>query len=625
MNQLQNILSQSLSVFIFIPLIAFFITIFLKNKSEYIIGVVVRIAKISYIVLSVLFAAGWMVNGLTPISHRLATVYQTDHFVFAIQFYYDEITAVFSIVGSLLFFLVATFSKYYMHRDEGFKRFFNIILLFAVGYNFIIFSGNFETLFVGWEIKGLCSFLLIAFYRSRYLPVKNAFKTISNYRISDVALILAMWMMHHLTHQNISYTDLGQARDLAAQTHHLGMAVFIVCMFILAATVKSAQFPFTTWLPRAMEGPTSSSAIFYGSLSVHIGVFLLLRTHAFWQDMLWAKIVIIIIGALTGIFATLIARVQPNVKTQIAYSSAAQIGIMFIEIALGFHWLVLIHFAGNAFLRTYQLLVSPSVLNYLVHHQYFHYHPPQNKTVGKLKAALYILAVKEWNLDAMMFKYVWSPFKWIGKQVQSLESRFGKILLVVLAVLAVNAAFISPSIWENVSDVLPGIFLGIALLILLASFASRRSARECWDNLIIPHIFIISAITINAGQIHWTEVILYMAGVLVAYTIGLFCLQKTYSIDKNVSLNQFHGYVYEDKVTAVLFLLAAIGLLGFPVTTAFIGIDIFFTYIESGQVLLIALLALCFVFVELAAIRIFLRIYMGPHKKLYHPVAFRTS
>ena len=334
---------------------------------------------------------------------------------------------------------------------------------------------------------------------------------------------------------------------------------------------------------------------------------------------------IIIIGALTGIFATLIARVQPNVKTQIAYSSAAQIGIMFIEIALGFHWLVLIHFAGNAFLRTYQLLVSPSVLNYLVHHQYFHYHPPQNKIVSKLKATLYILAVKEWNLDTMMFRYVWSPFKWIGKQVHLLESRAGKILLVVLAILAIDAAFITPGIWENISGVLPGVFLGIALLILLASFASRRSARDCWNNLIIPHILIISAITINAGQIHWTEVILYMAGVLVAYTIGIFCLQKTYSIDKNISLNQYHGYVYEDKVTAALFFLASIGLLGFPVTTAFIGIDVFFTYIESGQAILITLLALCFIFIELAAIRIFLRIYAGPHKKLYHPVAFRTS
>ena len=157
------------------------------------------------------------------------------------------------------------------------------------------------------------------------------------------------------------------------------MAAFIVIMIVLAAMIKSAQLPFTSWLPRAMEGPTSSSAIFYGSLSVHIGVFLLLRTWPFWQDMLWVKIVIIAIGALTGIIATLIARVQPTVKTQIAYSSAAQIGIIFIEVAFGFHILALVHFAGNAFLRTYQLLVSPSVLNYLVHHQYFHYHPPQEK------------------------------------------------------------------------------------------------------------------------------------------------------------------------------------------------------------------------------------------------------
>ena len=122
---------------------------------------------------------------------------------------------------------------------------------------------------------------------------------------------------------------------------------------------------------------------FYGSLSVHIGVFLLLRTYPFWEDMLWAKIAIIVIGALTGIIATLIARVQPTVKTQIAYSSAAQIGIMFIEVALGFHILALVHFAGNAFLRTYQLLVSPSVLNYLVHHQYFHYHPPAKQACIK--------------------------------------------------------------------------------------------------------------------------------------------------------------------------------------------------------------------------------------------------
>ena len=340
-------------------------------------------------------------------------------------------------------------------------------MLFATAYNFIILSGNFETLFIGWEIKGICSFLLIAFYRNRYLPVKNAFKAVSYYRISDVAIMLAMWMMHHLTHQNITFAQLGEAKNTAIALDQPGMAIFIVCMLILPAAIKSAQFPFTTWLPRAMEGPTSSSAIFYGSLSVHIGIFLLLRTHPFWEDMLWAKVLIIIIGGLTAVVATMIARVQPTVKTQIAYSSAAQIGLMFIEIALGFHWLVLIHFAGNAFLRTYQLLVSPSVLNYLVHHQYFHYTLPMQKPVSRIKASLYILGIKEWNLDTIMFNFLWSPFKWIGKKFQFLHSTvFVAVLLFTgLGVLALG--YFSPTVVQTFGGILPLTLMSIALSIIL--------------------------------------------------------------------------------------------------------------------------------------------------------------
>ncbi|HKZ65484.1 MAG TPA: proton-conducting transporter membrane subunit, partial [Chitinophagaceae bacterium] len=354
MNSFDNILNQAISLFVIIPLLAFIATLLWRNRQEKPIAGIVQFTKAFYIIAAVVYAVLWFMNGHTPVNQRFATLYQTEHFVFAIQFYYDHITAVYSIVGAVLFFLVSTFSRYYMHRDEGYKRFFNLILFFALGYNLIIFSGNFETLFIGWEIIGLSSFLLIAFYRNRYLPVKNAFKTLSNYRLSDLALILAMWMMHHLTHQNITFGQLSEAKTMALQSDNY-IAVFIVIMIMLAAMIKSAQFPFTSWLPRAMEGPTSSSAIFYGSLSVHIGVFLLLRTWPFWQDMLWAKIVIISIGTLTGIIATLIARVQPTVKTQIAYSSAAQIGIIFIEVALGFHILALVHFSGNAFLRTYQL------------------------------------------------------------------------------------------------------------------------------------------------------------------------------------------------------------------------------------------------------------------------------
>jgi len=618
-------MNQLLVLFIAIPLLAFLVSLFWQNKSEKAIGRIVRFTKVLYIMVSVSFAAWWIANGLEPVSYRLATLYQTGNFVFAVDLFYDEITAVFSIIGAFLFFLVATFSKYYMHRDEGYKRFFNTILLFATGYNFIILSGNFETLFIGWEIKGFCSFLLIAFYRNRYLPVKNAFKAISYYRISDVSLMLCMWMMHHLTHQNISFSGLGEAKTLALQSANTGMAVFIVCMMILPAAIKSAQFPFTAWLPRAMEGPTSSSAIFYGSLSVHIGVFLLLRTHPFWEDMLWAKVVIIIVGALTAIVATFIARAQSTVKTQIAYSSAAQIGLMFIEVALGFHWLVLIHFAGNAFLRTYQLLVSPSVLNYLVHHQYFHYTPPEQKPVSKIKATLYMLGIKEWNLDSMMFTYVWSPFKWLGKQLQFLNATIISAFLAITAIVLLVLRYAYPGIISTTGSILPVILMGIALAVILFAFSCRQSALLAWVYLLTGNLFIMVAVLYNAPHINPIEIIFYASGVLTAFLIGYYCLQKIRSIDRDISLDKFHGYVYEQENTGLLFLFAAIGMLGFPVTAAFIGIDVLFTYVHSNQAVLIIGMALSLIFIELSAFRIFLRIFMGPHKKLYHPVAFRSS
>lgn len=618
-------MNQLLFLFIAIPLLAFFGTLFWQNKSEKAIDTIVRFAKLFNLFIAFSFSVWWGLHGFEPIYNRLGTIYQSDHFVFAIQLQYDEITAAFSIVGSILFFLVATFSKYYMHRDEGYKRFFSTILLFSAAYNFIILAGNFETLFIGWEIKGICSFLLIAFYQHRYLPVKNAFKAVCNYRLSDVSLMLAMWMMHHLTHQNINFSQLSEAKQLAASGDHTGLSIFIVLMLILPAVIKSAQFPFTSWLPRAMEGPTASSAIFYGSVSVHIGVFLLLRTHPFWEDMLWAKVVIISIGALTAVIGSLIARVQPTVKTQIAYASAAQIGLMFIEVALGFHWLVLIHFAGNAFLRTYQLLVSPSVLNYLIHHQYFHYTPPMQNPVSRLKASIYVLNLKEWNLDHIMYSLVWSPFKWLGKQVQFLQSNASIVMLFGFGLFFMIIGYIHPIAIQSTGSVWSILFMGIALAVILFAFAFRASALKAWIYLLIGHLFILTAVLFNTASIYWIEIVFYLSGVVLAFLLGYYCLQKIKAIDNNISLSQFHGYVYEQSTVSFLFLISALGILGFPLTATFIGVDVLFTYVGSHQVLLMFLMALCFIFIELSAFRILLRVFMGPHKKLYHPVAFRST
>jgi len=252
----------------------------------------------------------------------------------------------------------------------------NIEINIIKGYNTVIFAGNLQTLFIDWEILGISSFLLIAFYRDRYLPVKNAVKVFSIYRIGDVGIILAMWLSHHLWHENITFLELSKYE----QVHHqlqsqslVGMVISIV--ILLSAAVKSALLPFSSWLPRAMEGPTPSSAIFYSSLSVHLGVFILLRTFPFWEHQLSVRLLIGLLGLFTSILTTGIARVQSSVKSQIAYASIAQIGLIFIEVAAGFENLALCHFAGNAFLRTYQLLVSPSVVSYLIREQFYNYVP----------------------------------------------------------------------------------------------------------------------------------------------------------------------------------------------------------------------------------------------------------
>jgi NADH-quinone oxidoreductase subunit L len=613
-----------LPLFIFVPLLAFIASLFFLNKNEKKISLIAQTAKALYCVAAITFAVLWFINGATPVTHKLITLYKTDGFEFVLQFYYDAVTAVYSVVGGIIFFLVTTFSKFYMHRDEGFKRFFNTLLFFLLGFTIIIFSGNFETLFIGWEIIGLSSFLLIAFYRNRYLPVKNAYKVLSIYRLSDIALILAMWMLHHLTHQNINFTQLAEAKDLAVTHQHGGMALFIAAMFALAAIAKSAQVPFTTWLPRAMEGPTSSSAIFYGSLSVHIGVFILLRTYPFWQDMLWIKIAIITIGALTGIIASLIARVQPTVKTQIAYASAAQIGIIFIEVALGLHWLALLHFAGNAFLRTYQLLVSPSVLNYLIHHQIFHYTPSTGNSSSKWNNTIYTLSIKEFNLDNFLYKTFWMPFKWIGRQLSFLEIK--KASTVIIAIILLFLLMIRKTdIFQPYLSIVSIAFLALALVLILYAFASRQSAARAWEYLVFAQFLILRGISLNAANIDATQIIMYAGGIIIPAIAGFICLQKIYNIDKDITLNKYHGYVYEQKNISLIFLLAAIGLLGFPITTAFIAIDIFFTHIAANQIVLIILAALCFLFIELAAIRIYCRIFLGLHKKLNHPVAFRSS
>jgi len=621
---------QLLQLFIWIPLIGFLFSMMLPRKKEALIfGVVIAAVGLSLIGI-VSFLVFWIINKAPTLDIKHIVLFKADDIEIFIDFYFDKITAVFAFIGSLLIFLVAIFSRYYLHRDDGFKRFFNTIILFFLGYNLVVFSGNFETLFIGWEILGICSFLLIAFYRDRYLPVKNSLKVISIYRLGDICLIVAMWMSHHLWHENITFLKLNDLK--LVQEHlieHNWYGVFIAAMIVIAAAAKSAQLPFSSWLPRAMEGPTTSSAIFYGSLSVHLGVFLLLRTYPYWESLVVIKSGIIFIGIATSIVGSSIAKVQSSVKTQIAYASIAQIGLIFIEVALGFHTIALIHFSGNALLRTYQLLVSPSVLGYSIHNMFFSFVASEKSHESsfwtKIKNSFYVLSVKEWNMDSLMKRFLWNPFKWIGKNLNFMKQRVSLLVLIAVFLIGLYCEYFQENIPADIFEMLPYVFSFFGLILILKAFAERGDARWAWSFVIAGQLFITLSIALLNEDFGHNHILMYLSGLIVSAIVGFFCLNRLRGIEGDISLNQFHGQVYEHPKIGFLFLLSCLGLVGLPFTPTFIGIDILFSHIHKDEEILIIFTALSFVFIELAILRIYARIFMGQHKKAYHPIAFRSS
>jgi len=618
-----------LQFFILIPLVGFVISLLIPEKNEDLLSTVsfgmvgLNLSGIT------LFLVYWLFKGYPTLDHEYITLYQTGDYDFFIDFYFDKITAVYLLVGALLTFLVTIYSRYYLHREIGYKRFFNTILFFYLGYNLAVLSGNLETLFIGWEILGISSFLLISFYRHRYLPVKNAVKVFSIYRVADIGLILAMWMSHHLWHENITFLKLNNLELVHEhlQSHTL-IGVFISLMFLLSAAAKSAQLPFSSWLPRAMEGPTPSSAIFYGSLAVHLGVFLMLRTYPFWEEQTSVRFLIAAMGLLTAIITTGIGRVQSSVKSQIAYASAAQIGLIFIEIAAGYENLALFHFAGNAFLRTYQLLVSPSVVSYLIREQFYNY-SPRDRSIEvtfprAMEYTLYILCIKEWNLDSMMYQYLWNPLKWIGNKLNFLTLRGVILFFVPTYAIGLLFFFYRKSIPTIVVENLPIVFSLIGLIMVLKSFTERRWARKSWLLIIMNHLWIALAISFNE-EFKYGQPVLYLSGVIVAGVIGFFTLVRLRRIEGSIGLHQFHGYSYQHPKIALVFFLCCLGATGFPITPTFIGEDLVFTHIHEDQIFLALITSLSFILDGMAIIRIYARVFLGPHVKSIFEMAYRSS
>jgi NADH:ubiquinone oxidoreductase subunit 5 (subunit L)/multisubunit Na+/H+ antiporter MnhA subunit len=262
---------------------------------------------------------------------------------------------------AILLFIIIRFSVNYLHREAGFHRFFFLLSLFASAMLLLVLSGNAIGTFIGWEIAGLCSYLLIAYAYDRPVAAFNATRVFVTNRIGDAGFILGM---------GLSYTwakglDWSQINALSTQLTS-GQASAIAFCFAVAAFAKSAQIPFAPWLARAAEGPTPSSAGFYGAIMVHAGVYLMLLLQPIFERAPLIMVLVAAVGLLTAVYGFVAGLTQTDVKSSLFFSTSGQLGLMFLECGLGFWELASWHLCAHAVVRGYQVLTAPSLMHYIL-------------------------------------------------------------------------------------------------------------------------------------------------------------------------------------------------------------------------------------------------------------------
>lgn len=605
-----------------IPLICMGLLAIVPRKRESLITVIATAGVWIDVLVYLYILYDWAKGGFVPIATQSSSFTLSPTYTFQLDWFMDTISAVFFGLTCIITLLIFSFSKYYMHRDPGFSRYFVTILLFFVGLTLVIFSGNFDVLFLGWEWIGISSFLLIGYYRDRFLPVRNALKVFSLYRIADVFMVIAIWVAHH------TFLHAGGFSQFPEIVASMGNEfVLIGFLFLLIAMVKSAQVPFSYWLPRAMEGPTTSSAIFYGALSVHMGLFVLLRTYPLWEGSMALRVSIAVVGILTSLVASSITRVQSSIKTQISYASITQIGIMFVEIAVGFHELMLFHMVSNAFLRTYQLLISPSIAGYLVHDQFYYFVPPRTSIpdtfMGKVRATIFVLSIKEWNMNAIMTRYVWKPLKDIGRILSFLDAIPTSIITYLLVFVSVSVFALEVL---RISDSLVGAYstLGISILVFIRAYSTKHTPKICWNLIMLGHLFVMLFYSFATNN-PWQYMFLYSIGIFVAFVAGHLSLGHLDSRDESMHLVDYHGHSYEYPRRAFVFFSICLGFMLFPITPSFLGQDIFLSTISVENAVLIALFGIAYLLTGISIMRLYSKIFLGPHKKRYHEIAHKSA
>lgn len=475
-------------------------------------------------------------------------------------------SAVFCFLILFTLFIVAHYSKKYLSGEEGEGRFWLLFLAFSIGILFSCFSVNLKSFYIGWEIVGLTSFFLISFYQANARSVENSLIALSNYKMCDIFFVLAIFMQDS---NNYSITGF--------------------CL-ITATLAKSAQVPFSSWLYRSLEGPTPSSTLFYGGLSLHLGAFLLLQFHPLWSFSPYLKIYLGIIGIISAVFGFLVGLSRSDLKTSFAYASISQIGLIYLELAFGLYHLALWHIVGHNLLRTWNYLRGMSFFEDFFKTEY---HEAKNyssiQLILKPFSKMYFHALNGFYLDSIFL----------------LIRKWSLIVFTLLSFLF---------IWlQDYSQQLAFLYIFIGLFIGSFIFLNQSISKTTfYFGLIVSQLCLILSLHYFYESTYEKAYSFIVVIGLVLMTFALFPAFKIWRNQLDVrNKRNFLSLRRKHSVRHVIFLVSAIIITGAPGTLQYFIQEDLFVEIWTHSHLFLTLVLVCLTLNTVHTFNIGQKVFLG--------------
>jgi NADH-quinone oxidoreductase subunit L len=301
-------------------------------------------------------------NGGRSVHVHLFTWLSVGRLHLGLDLRWDPLSALMATMVTGVGLLIHIYSTGYMHDDPRYHRFFAYLNLFCFSMLLLVLADNLLFLYAGWELVGLCSYLLIGFWFERPSAATAAKKAFITTRIGDTGMLIGIFVLFASVHS--LYIP---AINRAAADGSLSKATATAAALLLfaGAVGKSAQIPLYVWLPDAMEGPTPVSALIHAATMVTAGVYLVVRMNPLYELAHAAATVVAVIGAATALYAAILAMAEDDIKRVLAYSTISQLGFMFLGAGVGAHGAAMFHLITHAFFKALLFLGAGSVMHAL--------------------------------------------------------------------------------------------------------------------------------------------------------------------------------------------------------------------------------------------------------------------